>query len=143
MPISISNRTRSKVDKEMLTKTAESFLKLKKLKDKEVSLVLVGDTLIRQLNNKYRGKDRVTDVLSFYETQENNGFLSGDFLGEVIINLGQVKRQAKIYNNTADAELKFVLVHGLLHLLGVRDYSKKEKENMDNLTRELIKQIDS
>jgi rRNA maturation RNase YbeY len=126
----------------MLANLVEAFLRLKRIAKKEVSIVLVGDRKIQELNYKYRGSNQTTDVLSFYETKEDKGFAPDDFLGEIIINFPQIKRQAKNYNNSVKSELKFVLVHGLLHLLGVRDYTKKEKEKMDKSTKVILKQLE-
>ena len=69
------------------------------------------DVFVREMNRDYRGLDKVTDVLS-YEWHEE------DFLGEIYIARDQVKRQAPEYGNTFYAELKRVIVHGLLHLSG-------------------------
>ena len=79
--------------------------------ENNVNIVLCTDEFIREMNKNYRGLDKVTDVLS-YEWHEE------DFLGEIYIARDQVKRQAPEYGNTFYAELKRVLVHGLLHLSG-------------------------
>lgn len=80
-------------------------------KEKDVNIVLCTDEFVRTMNRDYRGLDKVTDVLS-YEWHEE------DFLGEIYIARDQVKRQAPEYGNTFYAELKRVIVHGLLHLSG-------------------------
>ncbi len=80
-------------------------------KEKNVNIVLCTDAFVREMNRDYRGLDKVTDVLS-YEWHEE------DFLGEIYIARDQVKRQAPEYGNTFYAELKRVIVHGLLHLSG-------------------------
>ena len=79
--------------------------------EKNVNIVLCTDEFVRKMNKEYRGLDKVTDVLS-YEWHEE------DFLGEIYIAKEQVKRQAPEYGNTFYAELKRVIVHGLLHLSG-------------------------
>ena len=79
--------------------------------EKNVNIVLCSDEFVREMNRDYRGLDKVTDVLS-YEWHEE------DFLGEIYIARDQVKRQAPEYGNTFFAELKRVIVHGLLHLSG-------------------------
>ena len=79
--------------------------------ENNVNVVLCTDEFVREMNKNYRGLDKVTDVLS-YEWHEV------DFLGEIYIARDQVKRQAPEYGNTFYAELKRVLVHGLLHLSG-------------------------
>lgn len=79
--------------------------------ENNVNIVLCTDEFVREMNKNYRGLDKVTDVLS-YEWHEE------DFLGEIYIARDQVKRQAPEYGNTFYAELKRVIVHGLLHLSG-------------------------
>jgi len=87
---------------------------------KKISLALVSDIEIRRLNRVYRHKDKVTDVLSF-------SFADRDFLGEVLICLPQARRQAKLHKHSLKKELKFLTVHGILHLLGY-DHEKNSRE---------------
>ena len=79
--------------------------------ENNVNIVLCSDEFVREMNRDYRGLDKVTDVLS-YEWHEP------DLLGEIYIAKEQVKRQAPEYGNSFFAELKRVIVHGLLHLSG-------------------------
>lgn len=79
--------------------------------EKNVNIVLCSDEFVREMNKNYRGLDKVTDVLSFEWHDE-------EFLGEIYIARDQVKRQAPEYGNTFFAEMKRVIVHGLLHLSG-------------------------
>ena len=129
--IEINNKTRSKIDLELVKKTAEKFLKYYKLKKKEVSIAFVGDTTIKELNKQYRDQDNITDVLAFCGED--------DCLGEIVIDYAQIKRQAKRFSNSVKEELVFILVHGLLHLLGHEDKTEKGKKNMERLGEEFIK----
>jgi probable rRNA maturation factor len=75
---------------------------------------------MRDLNRIYRGKDRVTDVLSFSQLE---GLVSGACgpsidLGDIVINPAQALRQARACGETFEREMSRLLVHGLLHLLG-------------------------
>ena len=97
---------------------------LKKEKKKAfVNVILCDDSNQRKLNCYYRKLDRVTDVLSFAWNEP-------DFLGEIYIAYGQVKRQALFYGNSYYKELKRVLVHGLLHLCGYDHNSKAQRKIM-------------
>lgn len=96
--------------KERLESVARKLLR-EEGTENNVNVVLCTDEFVREMNKNYRGLDKVTDVLS-YEWHEE------DFLGEIYIARDQVKRQAPEYGNTFYAELKRVLVHGLLHLSG-------------------------
>ncbi len=100
-----------------------------KLKDSwEISLALVGDSVMKKLNRIYRGENRVTDVLSFSERDSQTKFGSPNhrYLGEIIICYPQAKRQAKQFNHSLNQELEMLLIHGFLHLLG-HDHQKVEE----------------
>lgn len=90
----------------------------------EVSLTLVDDAAIRELNRTYRGVDAPTDVLSFAleETApEEPGYTDpGEdrLLGDIIISVPTAVRQAGEYGHSLARELAFLAVHGFLHLLG-------------------------
>ncbi len=131
--IEINNQSRSQINLKLVQKISEKFLKHFHHSSYDVSIAFVGDRKIRKLNKVYRGIDRVTDVLAFPG--------EGKFLGEIILNYAQIKRQAKRFDNTPKQELIFILIHGLLHLLGYEDKTKKGKDEMLKLGREVINKI--
>lgn len=133
MIIEINNKTKSKIDLKTVKTVTEKFLEKNRKKNKEVSIVFVGDKSIRKLNKEYRGKDKVTDVLSF-DGEEG-------FLGEILIDYAQIKRQAKKFNNSTKDELIFILVHGLLHLIGYEDKTEKGRLKMEELGNKFIKNL--
>jgi probable rRNA maturation factor len=77
----------------------------------DVCVALVSDARMRALNRQFRGKDKVTDVLSF--PAETRGFL-----GDVVIAAGVAKKQAKVAGHSLNTEIRVLTLHGLLHLLG-------------------------
>ncbi len=87
----------------------------------KVSLSMVGERKIRELELKYFGRDEVTDVLSFpmQEGEEVPADADGIELGDIVVCYPQAKRQAMQWNRSLDDELEFLACHGLLHLLGV------------------------
>lgn len=88
-----------------------------KNKDTYISVTLTDDSAIKKLNKEYRGNNSVTDVLSFnIEEETEEGKL---YLGEVVVNEEQAKRQAGEYGNTPEEEIAELVAHGVLHLLGV------------------------
>ena len=115
--IEINNLTTVSINEEFLKKISEKVLKREKQENKNLSIALVGQGRIRELNKKYRGKNRVTDVLSF----------PGNGLGEIVICLREVKKNAKRFGSTFEKELARVLIHGILHLLGY-NHEKSEEE---------------
>lgn len=81
---------------------------------------------MRSLNRTYRGLDRPTDVLSFSQL-EGQGTAARKLLGDVVISWGAARRQAGEFGHALDVEMKRLLVHGILHLLGY-DHEAGEDE---------------
>ena len=97
-----------------------------------------GET-IKDLNSTYRGKDYVTDVLSF---EDGDTLPDGRvFLGSIIICLEKTEKQAKEIGNSFDEELRFLFMHGVLHLLGY-DHETDEGE-MFELQKSLKQNLSS
>jgi len=98
---------------------------------------------MRALNRRHRGVDSTTDVLSFPQL---DGFPSPPgprlMLGDIVINLHKAERQAEEYGVPFYDELKRLLIHGLLHLLGYDHEQGKEAERkMQKKTRQLFEHI--
>jgi probable rRNA maturation factor len=129
--IEINNKTKTKINLKSVRKVTDKFFKYYKVGDKELSVVFIGDSLMRRLNREHRGKDKPTDVLSF------NG--EGDDLGEILIDYAQIKRQAKKYSGSVEKELIFILVHGLLHLVGYEDETDEGAGEMERVGEKFIK----
>jgi probable rRNA maturation factor len=130
--IEINNRTKAKLNKRKIEEAVSIFLKKNKKVKKDVSIAIIGDKKMKEFNKKYRGIDKITDILSF-KGEEN-------FLGELIINYAQIKRQAKKFSNTPDQEFIFILIHGLLHLIGFDDKTEKDREFMIKKGEDFIKE---
>ena len=114
----------------VLQKTAE----LLGLADEtEISVLLVDNATIQELNRDYREKDVPTDVLSFPLEEELAGEVEPEIiggpaarmLGDIVISVEKAVMQAAEYGHSVERELVFLLVHGLLHLLGY-DHEKDE-----------------
>lgn len=103
----------------------------------EVSVVLVDDRYIRQLNREYRDKDYATDVLSFALNEgDEPQIIDGspeNLLGDIIISLETAVRQANEYGHSLEREVAFLTVHGMLHLLG---YDHEEEADRQEMRRE-------
>jgi probable rRNA maturation factor len=92
----------------------------------ELSLSFIDDLRMRELNREWRNIDRATDVLSFPQ----EGGPDYTLLGDIVISLETAERQSVRYGNTLHEEIKKLIVHGALHLLGHDHKKKKEKEIM-------------
>lgn len=142
--IEINNKTRSNINLGLVKKTTEIFLRKYNKAGHGVSIAFVGDATMRRLNKIYLDKDATTDVLAFSDTDSRDrvtGLETDKSLGEIIINYAQVKRQAKRYSKSTQDELVFILVHGLLHLLGHDDSTDKGRKEMEGLERGFIEKV--
>jgi len=117
MNIEINKLLPNKIDVGFLKKIVEKTAKLVKLRIPDLSIAIVCDARMKALNRKHLNRNRVTDVLAF------------DY-GEIIICLDQAKRQAKEFNLSTEQELATLLIHGILHLTGYDDGTKKQREKM-------------
>ena len=130
--IEINNKTRSKININLIKNVTEKFLDYYKI-NKDVSIAFVGDIVIRKLNKNYRGKDKITDILSFDGEAED--------LGEIVIDYAQIKRQSQKYSKSVQDELIFILVHGLLHLIGYDDQTEKTRNIIIQKGEDFIKRF--
>lgn len=118
------------------------FAVLKQSKnDGEVSVHIVGDKKIRDLNKNYRGKDKVTDVISFAVKEGKEVGMGEKDLGDIFICLPQILRQAKENNISAHEEMIRMLVHGVLHILGFDHLKEAEAKKMFGLQEKFVKEM--
>ena len=111
--------TRSRVVSSGEVKSAaEAMLRALKLARAELSVLLCDDATIHVLNRDYRRKDKPTDVLAFALREGKDGHLAGETLGDVVISLETAQRQAAERSVATRGEVRMLLAHGLLHLLG-------------------------
>lgn len=101
--------------------------------NKDFTLVFMNDEDIKSLNAEFRGKDVATDVLSFEEFLE-------DYLGDVIISIDTMRRQAIDYGHSENRELYFLLTHGYLHLNGYDHIEPEEEKLMYELQEKLLQE---
>ncbi len=113
----------------------------------EVSVLVTDNKGIREINQKHRGIDSPTDVLSFpmYEGKEELlreiEYEENVPLGDIVISLDKVKEQAKEYGHSERREFGYLLVHGLLHLFGYDHMEETEKEVMRKREEELLNKL--
>ena len=168
--LEIHNFTQNEIDEGFLVKIAEKVLEfmatgenLPGLSEEktEISLAIVGEGRMRKLNKIYRGKNKVTDVLSFGD-KTVLPYLAKAFprlkkgkdtifvnppdgvkrLGEIIICYPYAKKQAKRLGNSLEKELTILLIHGILHLLGYEHEKSAEKaREMEKIETEILKSM--
>lgn len=107
----------------------------------ELSIALVDDASMRELNHTYRGKNKPTDVLAFALHEGDEGVADASFLagilGDVVISVDTARRQAAQQKRPLLDELTMLLAHGLLHLLGYDHDTRAKEKVMVAKTREL------
>lgn len=109
----------------------------------EVSLTFVGSTEIQELNQIYRGKDEVTDVLSFpqYDSAEGLPEEGQLLLGDVVICTEQALLQADDFGHSDERELVYLFIHSILHLLGHDHMREEEKAAMREREETILTEI--
>ncbi len=103
------------------------------------------DKFIKSLNNKYRGIDKPTDVLSFSLKEgavKSPEVESDKLLGDIIISVETAQRQADTLNHSIEKELTVLLIHGLLHLTGYDHEKDKDYKTMREIESEILKKFD-
>lgn len=114
--------------------------------DIEVSITIVTNEKIHQLNREYRNIDAPTDVLSF---EMNDPYVELDDelrnipipIGDIVISIDKVEEQAKAYNHSFERELAFLTVHGFLHLLGYTHDDENEEKIMFAKQEQILKEF--
>ncbi len=128
----------------VLRRIADAMLVELELGHAELSVLLTNDAEIHALNLAHRDKDKPTDVLSFPldEGGGADGAVSGTrVLGDVVISLDTAARQARGRKRELLPEVRFLLAHGLLHLLGYDHGNPTQKREMDAMTRRLVRAV--
>jgi pyridoxine 5-phosphate synthase len=128
MPVLLSSQypRRSPVSLAWLHQTAESLLTITGRDEAELSLLLVDDQQMREMNRHYRGKDKPTNVLSFPQIGGDDP-TGGYLLGDIVISLDTTLREATEQGITSHRHCRALLIHGLVHLLGL-DHERSEAE---------------
>lgn len=105
-----------------------------KISPESISVAIVGQLRMRKLNKLYRGKDRATNVLSF-------PFEGKDFLGEVILCLPVIRKEAKNLGRPLREYFQYIFVHGLLHLIGMDHKKNAQTKKMEQAEKRLLEKI--
>ena len=129
----------SRVDVPRLRRTADAILRGIGQSKSELSIALVDDASIAELNGQYRDKPRPTDVLSFSLVEGDFADHRGGMLGDVVISVETAADQAKERHRGLDETVARLLVHGVLHLVGHDHEDDDEAGEMQAEERRLLK----
>jgi len=112
------------------------------LQNPEISILLLDDPQIRELNREYRKKDKPTDVLSFPMLDDTDENVQPQLLGDIVISVETAEKQAQKRKGSLYNELSTLLIHGTLHLLGYdHELSKKDEKEMRKKETEIFNKI--
>lgn len=131
---------KSGVDGRLLKKTARSLLQAVGEKSSALSLSLVSDREMRELNRTHRGQDKATDVLSFPLVTGDDPIHAAPherLLGDVVISVDTARRQAGEYDAAVQDEIHRLLIHGILHVLGHDHEEERARVRMETEERRL------
>ena len=119
------------------------------LDNAEVSITFTDNEHIHEINKKYRGVDKPTDVISFAIEEddpdevpiilpEDEEFDIPKNIGDIMVSMDKVKEQAEYLGHSEDRELGFLVVHGFLHLNGYDHMKEEDEKEMFGLQREIL-----
>ena len=127
---------------------AQRILSASGCPDAELSVLVVDDSQIREINRDYLQRDRPTNVISFAMQEGEGAGISPQLLGDVVISADTAARDAAEAGLPFESELYFLLLHGILHLLGydhergseeeARRMEEREQEIFSLLRREFL-----
>ncbi len=126
------------VSKAVLRTRAMRMLRGLERHDAELTILLVDDEAMRELNTTWRGKNATTDVLSFPMGEGEYGDVNPELLGDVVISVPTAELQARRSKRTPLEEVTFLLAHGILHLVGYDHGTAAEAREMTKRTKHLM-----
>lgn len=108
----------------------------------ELTIVVTGEAELRRLNREYLGHDYATDVLSF-PSDDRDPETGGRYWGDIVLSLPRARAQAKAGGHSLLAEVRLLIVHGVLHLMGYDHAKPKDKARMWAAQAEILRQLKS
>jgi len=147
----INQQNKVKYSPEMqktINNVVKAIAKLRNLPlNSELSILLVDNNYIKDLNLIYRNQDTPTDVLSFAMNELAEDEPDYDFsnelnvLGDIVISMEKVQAQSEEYGHSMEREIGFLVAHGMLHLLGFDHDTEAEEKAMHDLEKKILQSI--
>lgn len=140
MTLHVHNRQRTiPLQTTVVKAQAQQMLAYLGCAERELSVVLGNDRLLHTLNRQYREKDRPTNVLAFPQAPTYAGEPETPLLGDVIISVPTAAREAEALQQSVEARVVYLLLHGLLHLLGHdHEGSVAARRRMERLEQQVL-----
>jgi len=111
---------------------AQRILSASGCPDSQLSILLVDDLQIQEINRDYLNKDRPTNVISFAMQEGEGSGVQPDLLGDIVISAETAARDAEDAGMSFESELYFLLLHGILHLIGY-DHERGTQEDAERM----------
>ena len=121
-----------KINKDAICKLSTEVFKREKFNNSQIDIILTDKKFLNSLKKKYFNMDVFTDVMAFNLGDDKN------IDGEIYISIDDVLENSKLFSKTFNDEFKRVIIHGILHLCGYDDRTKKEKDNMTLLEEKYL-----
>lgn len=141
--ILIDNRHEETLPSQPVLQKTELILNALGFKEQELSIVIMDDPGIQELNATYRGMDKPTNVLSFSMQEGEFADVTPELLGDVVISIDTAQREAEEAGITLSERMSQLLIHGILHLTGMdHELGEEEAQAMEAKSVELLRQIE-
>lgn len=137
MKINFIYKANIKLSKDFKSKLKNIVKYIAVKEDKKIgllNLVYCTDEIIKDYNKEYLGHDYATDIITFHDINEN-----GETEGELLMSADTIKENAGRFKTLSDEELMRVVIHGVLHLCGYKDNTKKQKDLMRSKENQYLK----
>ena len=119
----------------IMKRTAARVLQFEKVLDRELDVLLTTDVQIQKLNQKYLKHNWIPDVLAFPQEDDK-------YLGDIVISVETARRQAQDYGHDLLTELQYLMIHGILHLLGYDDKKPGKRKLMRQRERQILTKLE-
>ena len=134
----IFNETNETIDIKDIETLLDNTVKFLSIEEAIFNVIIVNDEKIHEINREYRNVDRPTDVISFALEDDKTMTSEVRILGDIYVSIDTARRQAYEYYNTEKEELRFLIIHGLLHLLGYDHMNESDEKEMMSLEEEVL-----
>ena len=132
-----TNPKYEKLNENLCTTIVKKVLNHYDLKSFDVNLIFTSDIYVSNLKKEFFSKNQWTDVIAFPMHTKNEKFVEG----EIYISMPTAKENAKRYKESYGKELARLVIHGILHLLGIEDDTNEKKEKMIKIEEHFLKEI--
>jgi probable rRNA maturation factor len=122
-------------EKALAMAITEAAPRVESIMNAELSIVFTDDAHIRELNRRYRGKDKPTNVLSFPQPA------GGRLLGDIVLACETIHHEAALANKPVEEHIAHLIIHGFLHLIGYDHQVDEEAERMEKLESAALARI--